>query len=64
VPEVAYSPKANCVPEFTVLPPEPPLAKGVQVFGAEQYFGTALVRLNSTLPATHLDGSEVCAMKL
>jgi hypothetical protein len=48
----------------TVAPPAPPLANGVQVSGAEQNFGTALVRLNSTLPATHSAGSEVCAMKL
>ncbi|MGB6200922.1 MAG: hypothetical protein WBF35_15365 [Candidatus Acidiferrales bacterium] len=41
----------------TLPPPLPPLAKGVQMLGAEQYFGIALVRLNSTLPSTHVAGS-------
>ena len=59
VPDDVYSPNANCAPEFTVplAPPLPPMAKGVQVFGAEQYFGVAVERLNSTLPATHAAGS-------
>ena len=64
MPEEAYSPKAYCVPEFTVPLALLLLANEVHVFDAEQYFGVELERLNSTSPLKHALGSDSCATKL